>query len=48
MFEEDPVVTLKDVIFYEQLEHSRNIRKEVILNYNEVALKDSYFLVWDE
>ena len=36
------------MIFYEQLEMGRNIRKEVQLNYNEVELKDSHFLIWDE
>ena len=45
---EDPIVTLNDVIFWEQLEMGRNIRKEVQLNYNEVELKDSHFLIWDE
>lgn len=48
MFGEDPIVTLNDVIFSEQLELGRNIRKEVQLNYNEVELKDSHFLIWDE
>lgn len=47
-FTNDPISTLNDVIFYEQLLPDKNIRKEVQLNYNEVELKDSYFLIWDE
>jgi len=43
MFGDDPIVTLNDVVFYEQLQLGRNIRKEVQLNYNEVELKDSHF-----
>lgn len=47
-FDENPVRSMNDVIFYEQLNYVEHLRKEVLLNYNEVELKDSYFLIWDE
>lgn len=47
-FHDNPVRSMNDVIFYEQLNYVEHIRKEVHLNYNEVELKDSYFLIWDE
>ena len=47
-FEGNPVRTLNDVIFYEQLDIDEHLGREVQLNYNEVELKDSYFRLWDE
>ena len=47
-FHESPVSTLNDAIFYEQLKLGKNPLKEVQLNYNDVELKDSYLLLWDE
>ena len=48
-FDGNPISTLNDVIFYEQLynDFDKRVIKEVQLNYNEVELKDSYFLVSD-
>ena len=47
-FEKSPIDTLSDMLFYEQLSVGENIRKEIQLNYNEVELKDSFFLIWEE
>lgn len=48
MFEESPIATLNDIVFYEQLDINQRQRKEVQLHYNEVELKDSHFRFWDE
>ena len=49
-FDASPISTLNDVIFYEQLylDMDKRVIKEVQLNYNEVELKDSYFLMSDD
>lgn len=36
IFDGSPVKSLNDLIFYEQLNFTDHIRKEITLNYNEV------------
>ena len=47
IYGESPVKSLNDLVFYEQLNYKDHIRKEIMLNYNVVQLKDNYFQVWD-
>ena len=46
-FNENPVNTLNDIVFAEMLTYGDQVQKEVMLNYNEVDIKDSYFHMWD-
>ena len=46
MFDQSPIRTINDLLFYEQLNFVDHVRKEITLNYNEVELKDSYVLLW--
>ena len=48
MFDKDPIVTLNDIVFYQQLLRDKKYSKEVLLNYNEVELMDSYVLLFEE
>ena len=48
MFDKDPIVTLNDIVFYQQLLRGNKYSKEVLLNYNEVELMDSYVLLFEE
>lgn len=36
MFEDNPMATLNDIVFQEQLQPDKHMRKELLLNYNEV------------
>ena len=47
VFNENPVKSLNDLAFYDQLKFEDHIRKDIYLNYNEVQLKDHYFQIWD-
>ena len=47
VFDENPVKSLNDLAFYDQLKFEDHIRKDIYLNYNEVQLKDHYFQIWD-
>ena len=47
-FDVSPIRTLSDLLFYDQLNRVEHVRKEISLNYNEVELKDAYFMFWAE
>ena len=45
---ENPIKTIGDYIFNEQLDEDKNTRREVTLNYNIAVFNDRLFQVSDE